>query len=850
MGEGEKYLHQRNDKLHQTEEVEKAVVKKQRAEERAVLENEEESNVPNYQKPEEKLQAYTERLQKVLQPHQVEKESEEEEREWTLDRGARNVAMLKSRMEEEGTYEELGIVMDPDNIKETYWERQKRLMEREGRAGDLPQDEEGNRYIPEEAKKQEIHRIQADQKSTFNTWLDYVGSEDSDYIPSWALVWALEGVRNSDNRYNEEKGQLNTRTKDTVNPYPELNPEALALSVEAIRAKVEEGEITETNPELRKAIESTKFQKVYGQYLEEVTAEAPETLENIEGSWSVYEQGSTGEQLAADIRGKNTGWCVGGASTAHNYLQVGDLHVYYSQDEEGQETVPRLAIHVLENGKIGEIRGVGKDQNTDAYIGPVLEEKLEEFGEEAEEYQEVQADVARLNRIVDMHEQGLTLDVEDLEFLYETREPILTHGQRRDTRIDEIKAERDAIEDYNTIFRQSGEVYEGDVTVYVPQSAEGLELPREIQGNLELRKLQSAEGLHLPETIDGDLIVRHLEDPEGLELPQEVHGNLHLTRVQSAEGLQLPETIGGDLGLPRLRSAQDLELPRAINGKLDLAGLEDTEGLELPQEVHGDLRLTGLQRAEGLQLPETVDGDLVLRSLRDAEGLTFPQEINGEVDLAALQSAEGLQLPETIGGKLILSDLENAEGLELPREVHGGLNLFSLKNAEGLKMPETVDGSLELSDLEHVQDLKLPETVDGDLILPRVRNAEGLELPRTVGGDLVLSSLQNTEGLELPQEIHGDVSLHGLQSAEGLHGLENFEGELVLGTDIEYVPREILDTCEIVFLGTDPTTERSIIHELYQECDRREHQEEEQRLEEVRSQMQRNEQDDTEEDTD
>jgi len=457
MGAGEQYLHQRNEKLHQTKEVEKAADKKRRAEERAAQESEKSGRPTNYQKPEEKIKAYTERLQKVLQPHRAEKESEGEKRNWILDRGSRNARILKSRMEEEGKYEELGIVINPENINNAYWERQKRLRVREGRAWDLPRDEEGNRYIPEAVKKQEVDRIQADQKSTFNMWLNYVGSKHSDYIPSWALVWALEGVKNSENRYNEETGELNTRTKHTVNPYPKLNSKALALAVEAIRKKVEDGEITEENTELKKAIETATFQNVYGRYLKEVTAKPPETLENVEGSWTVYKRKSAGKKLMNDLRGKNTGWFANGDMTL-NYLQAGDLHVYYSQDEEGRETVPRLAIHVLKTGKIREIRGVGKGQNIDPYIGPVLDAKLAEFGEKAKKYRKVQADVRRLNRIAHMHEKGLTLNADDLEFLYETRKWIRTYGQR-DTRIKNIKIERDRIADYNAIFRQRGEVY-------------------------------------------------------------------------------------------------------------------------------------------------------------------------------------------------------------------------------------------------------------------------------------------------------------------------------------------------------------------------------------------------------
>ena len=169
---------------------------------------------------------------------------------------------------------------------------------------------------------------------------------------------------------------------------------------------------------------------------------------------------------------------------------------------------------------------------------------------------------------------------------------------------------------------------------------------KHVSGNLQSHD----DNAKLPkklEYVDGDLYLYSLKEipAEGLELPKKIEGDLELRFLESAKGLVLPETIGGDLNLHSLK-----EIP--------------TEGLELPKKIEGDLYLKSLTSAEGLVLPETIGGHLYLYSLTSAEGLVLPETIGGYLDLPSLKSAKGLVLPKTVGGSLNLRSLESAKGLE------------------------------------------------------------------------------------------------------------------------------------------------------------------------------------------
>jgi putative effector of murein hydrolase len=650
--------------------------------------------------------------------------------------------------------------------------------------------------------KEERERIQEmainDQKARLDSWLNYLTSDEAENYPAAYRYWAFAEMLKL-GAYDDERKTYNKRTETTAAPFPELDQQALALVLDEIQRKQrkEPSQIIphdeNTQEEFRKRLDSENFGKLYAFFQEYLkTLRLPlERLAITQGEWKVFKRGSNPKEVVKALQGFHTQWCIAGEGTAASYLKHSDLHIYFSQDAEGNNTIPRACI-VSKQAGITEVRGIMSDeiakQHLDDYIVPVVQEKLSEIPG-GEKWQAKMEDMRRLASIHINYKQRGTLTKEDLRFLYEIDRKIQSTGYNKDPRIEEILSGRDIKEDLSVILgvpkeqistteeeALSGNIkyHYGDLDLSSLTSAEGLQLPESIGGSLYLSSLTSAKGLQLPESIGGRLDLSSLTSAEGLQLPESIGGNLYLSSLTSAKGLQLPESIGGNLDLRSLTSAEGLQLPESIGGSLYLRSLTSAKGLQLPKSIGGDLDLSSLTSAEDLQLPESIGGDLDLRSLTSAEDLQLPKSIGGDLDLSSLTSAEGLQLPESIGGSLDLSSLTSAEGLQLPESIGGSLYLSSLTSAEGLQLPESIGGSLDLSSLTSAKGLQLPKSIGGSLDLRSLTSAEDLQLPESIGGSLDLSSLTSAKGLQLPKSIGGDLYLSSLTSAEKQELREKF----------------------------------------------------------------------------
>ena len=555
-------------------------------------------------------------------------------------------------------------VIKPENVGETYFQNQERLMRELGH---------GNVEIGEQTRQEGINIIIKDQEASLDNWVNYIFSKDADVYPMWAKYFAMRSMVKLSS-YDKEKKAFGNRRKDTVSPFPDLNREALAYVIDILhkKAKQESIELDENNPELQKLIESENFGKLYAYAIEQVTPTEVNELMLTEGEWRKYSQGSDHMPLVESIQGHGTGWCTAGESTAKTQLQGGDFHVYYSIDKQGNYTIPRTAIR-MEGSQIGEVRGIAPDQNLDPYMGKIVDEKLSEFPDK-EKYKKKTADMNTLTLIERKQSKGEELTKEELSFLYELDSRIEGFGYRRDPRIEELRETRNIKEDLVSI--TGFKAWEISTTEEEALSG-GIKLH---YGNLYLGDIESNEDLKLPETMSGNLDLYSLKSAEGLKLPETINGYLNLRNLQFVGGLKLPETINGSLDLRNLKSAEGLKLPETINGNLYLGSLESAKGLKLPENINGHLSLANIQSAEGLKLPETINGSLDLRNLKSAEGLKLPETINGNLNLGSLESAKGLKLPKTINGDLYLNRLSrSAKGLEFPETLNGDLYLRSLR---------------------------------------------------------------------------------------------------------------------------------------------------------------------------
>ena len=377
------------------------------------------------QTPEAQIQNYLDRFKEIIERKDPEKRE-------------RGMEALKRVLYDK-------FVIKPEEIPESYYDSQKRIAREQGH-GDI--------QITEDQKRQLAETIITDQETSLDLWIDYLSSSDATY-PDWLKYYAIRSVIGM-GEYDKEKKQFTKRSKGTTKPFPDLNREALAYVLDALEKKYSGEGINfeklspEDQKELRSLLQSENFAKLYSFATEKVTPESKDKLANTKGKWVKYDQGSDHMPLVQSLQGHGTGWCTAGESTARMQLSGGDFYVYYSQDEKGNPTIPRVAIRMQEDS-IGEIRGISEQQNLDPYMTDIVKEKLKEFPD-GDLYEKKNQDMKLLTQIENKTKKGQKLTRDDLVFLYELDSKIEGFGYQIDPRIEEIRNQRNPQEDMLILF--------------------------------------------------------------------------------------------------------------------------------------------------------------------------------------------------------------------------------------------------------------------------------------------------------------------------------------------------------------------------------------------------------------
>lgn len=445
---GEQFLHRKDTKLHITGPIEYEQARKRRVGE------------PVSQRPADKIASWLGVIERTHVGHKDD---------------LRVIERIRQYYRRE-------YVIKSENIPQSYWNLQGEIAVAEGRKQDLinsgvlieettVRDQNGLDVLkraytfPEEVKEQAARIVVSNQEQSLDKWVDYLTSGDASY-PMWAKYWAFRSVVKMGKLEKTEDGKARfaAREKNTVASFPLLNPRALAKTIGAMSARLEakgkpKGQQSTQNlsatlpdDEYQKLLSTEDFSKLYAQFLAEIPEYSTHGLEETRGKWVKYDQGAYPKPLSASLEGHPLEWCTADVDTARTQLKAGDFYVYYSIDEGGNPTIPRLAIR-MEGAKIAEPpRGIAPNQNLDPYIADVLEKKLEEFGEEGKSSKKRTADMKRLTEIEKKVQGKQDLNSQDLRFLYEIDSTIEGFGYDRDPRIEELRSPRNSEEDMPIIF--------------------------------------------------------------------------------------------------------------------------------------------------------------------------------------------------------------------------------------------------------------------------------------------------------------------------------------------------------------------------------------------------------------
>lgn len=347
------------------------------------------------------------------------------------------------------------FVIKPEKVPESAFLLEQRIAKEQGW---------GEVEITDEFKERKTEQIINNQTQSLDKWLDYLTSDDAQY-PDWAKYWAIRSVLNmgklekKEDEQGRETANFSKRESSTVASFPPLNPRAFALTIGILREKLDEQakskadrqpvnnqSIRLSDLEFQRLLSTENFSKIYSQFLIEMPEYSAEGLEEIRGEWKTFPKDSDAQPLIQSLEGHPLEWCIADLSTAQDYLQGGDIHIYYSNNQSGKAIVPRVAIR-MQDDKIAEVRGIAPNQNVDPYISPVIEKKMEEFGQEGKAYEKKSADMKFLTTIERKVGFGDELSKDELFFLYEIDQPIEGFGYQRDPRIEELRSQRNAVED-------------------------------------------------------------------------------------------------------------------------------------------------------------------------------------------------------------------------------------------------------------------------------------------------------------------------------------------------------------------------------------------------------------------
>ncbi|MFH1430772.1 MAG: hypothetical protein ABIG71_04655 [Candidatus Uhrbacteria bacterium] len=426
--ENPNFLHKKYRDLSASPEVSRAASKK---------EHETQEPLPPT-KPKERIQAYLDRLNTILNPEPRDPTASKEEQEASAaSRKHRNIELLKTSLYN-------NVLTIPQEVPESYFDSIIKRHKEEGH-GDIE--------IPEDQRQELIQTIIQDQENSLDLWVTYLTSKDAKY-PDWSKYWAFRSMLKM-GTFDKEKHQFTKRTKGSISPFPELNQEALAIVLNA-QETLEAGDQPDlgfdlddaTKQSFLQALKQKNFAKSYAIAIEQFKPISEALLKITDGEWRTFPQGSDPQELVDSLKDYGTGWCIRGKATAARYLEFNNLEVFYSNDQEGNPTVPRLVIVRDQNNTTTEFRGIAKQEEHDKYIGDVVQKKLKELPD-GKQFEQRAQDMKTLTELVRKNDQDPTsLTKEDLIFLYEIDHQIQNFGYHdKDPRIKELLDQRNPKED-------------------------------------------------------------------------------------------------------------------------------------------------------------------------------------------------------------------------------------------------------------------------------------------------------------------------------------------------------------------------------------------------------------------
>ena len=491
------------------------------------------------------------------------------------------------------------LVINPDNIPDSYWHAQEQILRDNGQA----------RELSDHDKKFLASKIINQQRESLRPWGEYLGHKDCPY-PTWFKVYAINGISKM-GAFDKDKRVFRKRDETTVAPYPRLDAATLGKTYDAIADFYNLGqkdfadqphnskESEARDIQLEALVRSGNFNKLYSRLLLEkkVVLKTPERSEDVHGTWREYLP-SDEERLAKAADG--TPWCIASPAVAKSYLEdsyydndwdnQAKFILFHLQDPETGALAENACASIrLDNaGQVAEVSGLNDGQALEDSLVPTVQEKVLSLpsGEEYQQAFEDKQHLIAMDRKMQAGEYDFSED--DIRFIFESDREISTLDTYNDTdpRVSELR------------------VYILSDKNFKERHPEGLNISCDL---LDLRKTEITS---LPEglNVDGWMF---LDGSAITSLPDNLNvgGSLSIDNTP-INSLPRGLNIKGRLYANNTRITS---LPEDLNVGGNIF-LEDSDIISLPEglNVHGHLHLC---RSHITSLPNglSVEGNLDIR---------------------------------------------------------------------------------------------------------------------------------------------------------------------------------------------------------------------------------------------
>ncbi len=318
--------------------------------------------------------------------------------------------------------------------------------------------------LPYGLSETEKNNIIGNQKKRLSLWIDYL-TDDNALYPMWAKYWAFQGMLKL-GVFDEARGIYQRRSDKTIAPFVEANPEIISNCINDMM-NYERSRLY-PNEEVESILKAGSFKKLFEYYEKKFKSSQVYTYHSVKGEWIKYNQGSREDaiKLCDSLQNKGTGWCTANESFAINQVcggggyRGGDFYVYYTEDENGKCTIPRIAIRMNGERQIGEIRGVDENQCLETDMIPILETKLKSMNfvdkESLKEYVNKINDLKSLFNIYRKTIQKEELTEEEIIKLYTKS---FGFGWNKDPLVMKTIALRNQSKDVNSITKYDKKLY-------------------------------------------------------------------------------------------------------------------------------------------------------------------------------------------------------------------------------------------------------------------------------------------------------------------------------------------------------------------------------------------------------